>query len=84
MDTLASDLSQLLAALAVAGPVERGLIAACSRCRNSMLYLMRPGSDQICAHLVERSIAARIRALTLTHESHDKAQHSDDAVPRFT
>lgn len=84
MDTLASDLSQLLAALAVAGPVERGLIAACSRCRNSMLYLMYPGSDQIGVHLVERHIAARIRALAINHEGHVGAHHGDDAVPRFT
>jgi hypothetical protein len=83
MDSLASDLSQLLASLAVAGPVERGLIATCPRCRNSMLYLMYPGSDKVGAGSVERSIAARIRALAGHHEGHGTARNSDDATPRF-
>lgn len=78
--SLAGDLGKLLAAVAGADPEQRGLLAACPRCRNRMLYLMYPpGSDR-----AEQRIAARLRALPIDHEGHGRATHSDDAEPQLT
>ena len=80
---LAKDLDQLLTFVASTGPVERALIAECHRCRNHLLYLMYPGSITGGNDHLAYMIAARLRALTINHESHSASLHSDDHEPHF-
>jgi hypothetical protein len=76
---LAGDLDELLSAVAGADAVTRELVTHCKRCRNSLLYLMRPGGGSVTTQ-----VRVRLKALPINHEAHHEAHHFDDAVPRFT
>ena len=76
---LAGNLDTLLIALAEASPGDRDLIAHCRRCRNSLLYLMRPGGGSVATQ-----VRVRLKALSINHEAHHEAHHFDDATPDFT
>jgi hypothetical protein len=76
---LAANLDVLLRVIAETGPENLELIAHCRRCRNRLLYLMRPGSPDMGGR-----VTRRLRVLNMDHEDHGAASSFDDAVPKLT
>lgn len=75
---LAANLDVMLRVVAEASAENLELLAHCKRCRNRLLYLLRPGSTNL-----EDWFGRRLRVLYINHESHGDAVSYDDATPKI-